>query len=112
MKTWLRRSALILATAAFLCVAAVPAFQWGAPPPIGRKEREPRLPNGRSQREAILKADWEANLKDTAALAEISQQLKEEMEKSDRNVLSLSIVKKTDEIEKLIKRIRSRMHRS
>jgi hypothetical protein len=37
--------------------------------------------------------------------------LKEELEKNDRHVLSLTSLKKTEEIEKLAKRIRSRLRR-
>jgi hypothetical protein len=42
-------------------------------------------------------------------LVELSQQLQEELEKNDSSVLSLSTLKKTDDIEKLVKKIRSRM---
>ncbi len=70
-----------------------------------------KLPNGKSQREEILKADYQKNLKDAAELVELSQSLQEEMEKETRHVLSISSLKKTEEIEKLAKRIRSRMRR-
>ncbi len=86
------------------------------------REREPRevtpgtnadvkLPNGKSQREEILKADYDKTLKDAAQLVELAQALQQEIEKDDRHVLSISSLKKTDEIEKLAKRIRSRMRR-
>jgi hypothetical protein len=68
-----------------------------------------RLPNGKLQRDEILKAEHEQNLKDAAQLAELSEQLKEDLEKNDRYVLSMSTLKKTDEIEKLVKKIRSRL---
>jgi cell division septation protein DedD len=48
-------------------------------------------------------------LKDAAQLMELSAQLKEELEKNDAYVLSMSTLKKTDDIEKLVKKIRSRM---
>lgn len=86
------------------------------------REREPRetapstnadvkLPNGKSQREEILKADYDKTLKDAAQLVELAQALQQEIEKDDRHVLSIASLKKTDEIEKLAKRIRSRMRR-
>jgi len=42
-------------------------------------------------------------------LADLAEQLKQELEKNDRYVLSISTLKKTDEIEKLVKKIRSRL---
>ena len=69
------------------------------------------LPNGKSQQEEMLKADHEKDLKDAAQLIELAEQLKEELEKNDRHVLSMSSLKKTEEIEKLAKRIHSRLVR-
>ena len=76
------------------------------------REEPPRLPNGRSQREEILKAEHEQNLKDAGQLIELAGELKEEIEKNDRHVLSIATLKKTDEIEKLVRRIRSRLRRN
>ena len=70
---------------------------------------DPKLPNGKSQQDEILKADHERDLKDAAQLIELAEQLKQELEKNDRHVLSVSSLKKTEEIEKLAKRIRSRL---
>jgi len=67
------------------------------------------LPSGKSQRDEILRVERERNIKDAKELAELADQLKEEIEKNDRFVFSVSTLKKTDEIEKLAKRIRSRM---
>ncbi len=67
------------------------------------------LPNGKLQRDEILKAEYEQNLKDSARLADLARQLQTDLEKSDRFVLSLDTLKKTDEIEKLAKKIRSRL---
>lgn len=74
-------------------------------------EGDVQLPNGKSQRDEILKADHQKDLKDAAQLIELAEQLKQELEKNDRHVLSLSSLKKTEEIEKLAKRIRSRLVR-
>ena len=70
-----------------------------------------KLPNGKSQRDEILKAEHEQNLRDAAQLVDLSKQLKQDLEKNDRYVLSLDDLKKTDDIEKLAKKIRSRMRR-
>ena len=67
------------------------------------------LPNGKSQQDEILKEDHQKDLKDAAQLIELAEQLKQELEKNDHHVLSISSLKKTEEIEKLAKRIRSRL---
>src|SRR5690349_21727095 len=104
MRLWLRRSALLL---------PVPAVISFALPQLERRRPEPpQLPNGKNQQEEILKAEHEKNLRDAAELIEVAGQLKEELEKNDRHIVSVSSLKKTDEIEKLAKRIRSRLRRS
>ena len=106
MKPQLRfAAAAVLALA--LAIAAAP------------QQKQPRtienpditLPDGKSQQDEILKADHERDLKDAAQLIELSQQLKAELEKNDRHVLSISSIKKTEEIEKLARRIRGRIKR-
>jgi hypothetical protein len=80
------------------------------PQPTSRSQEDgARLPNGKLQRDEILKAEHEQNLKDAAQLVELSEQLKEDLERNDRYVLSVSTLKKTDDIEKLVKKIRARM---
>lgn len=59
----------------------------------------------------MLKADHEKSIRDAAQLIELSEGLKQDLEKNDRHVLSIASLKKTEEIEKLAKRIRSRMRR-
>jgi hypothetical protein len=68
-----------------------------------------QLPSGKSQRDEILKAEREQNIKDAAQLVDLAQQLQVELEKNDRFVFSIATMKKTDDIEKLAKKIRSRM---
>ena len=108
MKPWLRRCALVLSFAAVSCFAVA---QRGGGRSRSQTEDETnvRLPNGKMQRDEILKAEYEQNLKDAAQLADLAEQLKQELEKNDRYVLSVSTLKKTDEIEKLVKKIRSRL---
>ena len=106
MKPWWRRCALILPIAA-LSSFAVPA-QAPLPPAASQKE-EVVLPSGKLQKDEILKAEQEQNVKDAAKLTELAQQLQQELEKNDRFVFSLATLKKTEDIEKLAKKIRSRM---
>ena len=107
MKHNLRRAALILSLIAALGIAQRPKDQ--LPGSEIANSPEVRLPNGKLQRDEILKAEHQENLKDAARLADLAQDLKESLEKDDRYVLSLSTLKKTEEIEKLVKKIRSRL---
>jgi len=101
-----------------LCSLALlaPLLAWAPQPPSRHDRQDPpatgdtRLPNGKSQQEEILKAEHEKSLKDAAALVELAEQLKADLEKNDRHVLSIATLKKTEEIEKLAKRIRTRLH--
>lgn len=68
-----------------------------------------RTPDGRNRTEMILKADHESSLKDIESIRKLSEEVKIDMEKNDRHILSVATLKKLDEIEKLTKRIRGRM---
>jgi len=46
---------------------------------------------------------------DTAKLLQLAEQLKDEVEKSSKNTLSISVIKKADEIEKLAKAVKEKM---
>jgi hypothetical protein len=70
-----------------------------------------RLPNGKLQREEILKADYQKNVEDARALSKLADELKSDLEKNDYNVLSVGSLKKTDDIDRLAKRIRERLKR-
>ncbi len=48
-------------------------------------------------------------VKDTAKLVDLTQQLKAELDKSGKDQMSLSAIKKTEEIEKLAKTIKEKM---
>jgi len=107
MKPIFRLIAALGLALALMPVATPQRPPHGLPPEDG----ETRLPNGKTQQEEILKADHERDLKDAAQLIDLAEGLKEELEKNDQHVLSLSSLKKTEEIEKLAKRIRSRLRR-
>ena len=61
-----------------------------------------QLVNPHKQRVAALKTD-------TDRLLKLSLELKEYVDKSNENVLSLEVIKKADEIEKLAKSVRDKM---
>jgi len=110
MKLRLFRGAFLLfLTAVVLFLTAVAPAALQQEPPYGHLEVDPKLPNGKSQRDEILKAEREDNIRDAAKLIDMASSLKADLEKSDRFVLSLDTVKKTDDIEKLVKKIRDRL---
>jgi hypothetical protein len=98
--------------AATLCLLAAPQRGGDQVPPDQRIDTAPpdtKLPNGKSQREEILKAERKQNIKDAADLVTLTQQLQQDLEKNESYVFSINTLKKTDDIEKLVKKIRSRM---
>jgi hypothetical protein len=82
----------------------------GLPAPPGRSDNV-RLPNGKLQRDEILKADQERNLTDAAELARLAAEVKEDIEKNDRYVVSVKTLKKLDDIAKLTRNIHGRLNR-
>jgi hypothetical protein len=108
MKLWFPHCARALL---FLAISTAAICQrGGGPPPTGPPDDpDMRMPNGKSQKEEILKAEHQQNLKDAAELADLAEQLKADLEKNDRYILSVATLRKTDEIEKLVKKIRARL---
>jgi hypothetical protein len=78
---------------------------------VEKESEDVRLPSGKMQKDEILKADHAKTLEDAAALSKAAEDLKIELEKTDRHVLSVGTLKQLDNIERLTKRIRSRLKR-
>ncbi len=115
MKLHVQCCAAVLSAAALVSIGLAQrgGADRGLPPAVSPGQDDgPRLPNGKLQRDEILKAEHEQSLKDISRLIDIAEELKQELEKNDRFVVSMSSVKKTDEIEKLVKKIRSRLRRN
>jgi len=76
------------------------------PPPLEdrfRLEREQAMARERNKaRQAALK-------RDTDKLLELATQLKDYVDKTDENMLSLDVIKKAEEIEKLSKSVKEKM---
>src|SRR5260370_29634626 len=90
------------------------AFSQALPPqrpPAQDTEEGAKLPNGKSQREEMLKADHKKNLEEAAELLKLSEELKADLEKNDRYIVSLKTLKKTEDIENLAKNILGRLKR-
>jgi hypothetical protein len=76
-------------------------------PIAGEDEARARIASDMAKKAA---KDRVAALKtDTDKLLKLSVELKQYVDKSDENVLSLEVIKKADEIEKLAKSVRDKM---
>jgi hypothetical protein len=104
-----RRMLLLLAPAA-VAGAQLPDPQT-APFKTDEKGPDVRLPNGKRQLDEILKAEHEQNVRDAHELTALATSFETEMEKTDRFVLSLPLLKKLDDMEKLVRRIRTRIRK-
>ena len=90
----------------WICCAQVPPAGRGPVP-----DADTKLPNGKSQREEIIKEDYKKNVEEAAALAKLAEDLKSDLAKSDHNIVSVKNIKQTEEIEKLARSIRGRLKR-
>jgi len=86
--------------------------------PVPHTRQDPNQPFDEDEARARITRDMEkkatkqrvAALKtDTDRLLKLSLELKEYVDKSNENVLSLEVIKKADEIEKLAKSVRDKM---
>ena len=77
-----------------------------------KDEADVKLPNGKSQKDEIIRVDYERNLKDAGDLARLAEEIKDDLEKGDRYLVSLKTLKKLDDVEKLSKDIRQRLKRN
>jgi len=104
------RRSLLFSIGATALIAAQQQPEQHAPriPPANPDEDE-KLPNGKSQKDAIAKEEHERALKDTGELIAIAEQLKDELQKAGNYVVPFGSVKKTEEIEKLARRIRGHL---
>jgi hypothetical protein len=106
----MKRCILFTTLVSVLALAQAPQRSPELPPPPGRPDNI-RLPNGKLQRDEILKADQERNLADAAELARLAAEVKEDIEKNDRYIVSVKTLKKLDDIAKLTRNIHGRLNR-
>jgi hypothetical protein len=80
--------------------------------PLTKDEPDVKLPNGKLQKDEIIRVDYERNLKDAGDLARLAEEIKDDLERGDRYLVSLKTLKKLDDVEKLSKDIRQRLRRN
>ena len=114
-----RTIGLVLAFLLVSSTAGLLSQQQPTVPPISTpgapsQENEPSVPP-EMQKEMAKKANEQrhADLKrDTERLLKLSTELKEYVDKTNENVLSLDVIKKADEIEKLAHSVKTKMRGS
>lgn len=91
--------------------AQQPDAQQPGPPRMGQREQKDQLPKDIQDRMAKerLKNRYDSLKQDSEKLLELATELKQYVDKSGENVMSLDVIKKCDEIEKLSKSVRSKM---
>ena len=77
--------------------------------PFPGDEPDPKLPNGKSQKDAIAQQRHAEALDAVSEMITLAQQVRTELEKSGNFVVSVSTIKKTEEIEKLARKIRGKL---
>jgi len=77
-----------------------------------KDEPDVKLPNGKSQRAEIVRVDYERNLRDAGEMVRLAEEIKDDLEKGDRYLVSLKTLKKLEDAEKLAKDIRQRLRRN
>jgi len=112
-----RSSFCVLLLFCALATSAVPQQNPGMPPPRRPGDASPPATDPDATRDRLAhdmekKAAKErvAALKsDTDRLLKLSVELKQYVDKSDENVLSLDVIRRADEIEKLAKSVKDKM---
>ena len=107
----LRTAVAAGATLAFSCTSnRAQTSPARSKPPVRPEDDDPNLnPNLKSPNKVLLEENQKDIKKNIEKLFELASQLKEQVEKTDATaVLSLSMVKKAEEIEKLARQIKER----
>ncbi|MCL4782173.1 MAG: hypothetical protein KJZ70_03985 [Bryobacterales bacterium] len=107
---------LLLASAAPFALHPMPGLaqidRYPEEKPFPKPDDEgPRLPNGKLQRDAILKHEHQRSLEDLREIHRLSGELIAELEEDTAFVLSLKSVKKLERLEKLSKDVRKRIEK-
>jgi hypothetical protein len=93
--------------AAVLCLFFCPLLR---PQVEDQRPKAPVEEKWERDRKKALNKDRQTDLKkDTDKLLQLATELKQYVDKTNENMLSLEVVKKTEEIEKLAKRVREKM---
>jgi hypothetical protein len=101
----------IIAALILLSVAPLSMAQNPAVPKTGQPVSPPRAPNAHAavttpQQETPKSSPGDQAKADAAELSDLADQLRDQLHRTDINILPLNIIQKTEAIEKLAKKIR------
>jgi hypothetical protein len=102
------RRALLPAFGLFLAAQA-PVPNPTASTPEELEKSNDRLPDGRSRRNEMLKAEFRKTLNELHRMQGLLNELVEELEKNEHHVLPMNVLKRLEEFEKTASRVRSRL---
>ena len=95
---------IVLTAPKTIVTAAAPQFS------RHERERDPmEIKQEKEQQKALNKERYDSLKKDTDQLLELSTELKKAVDAANENVLSVEVIRKTEEVEKLAKRVREKM---
>jgi hypothetical protein len=97
----------LLTLAAFVQNSSLPQRQNNNPPFTDEDDARTRMTHDMEKKAA--KERGAALRSDTDKLLKLSTELKQYVDKSDENILSLDVIKKAEEIEKLAKSVKDKM---
>jgi hypothetical protein len=114
---WMAFALLVLGMRPSLCSAAAPGVYTAGAPQIPIQQRNQRPdPEEEARQQMIKDMAKQANLKrqeelkrDTEKLLQLATELKAYVDKTNENVMSLEVLKKTEQIEKLARSVREKM---
>ncbi len=92
--------------------AEVVLYQRGGGGPFGSRRDRPtqaEVDFEKAREKALKKEKYESLKTDTDRLLALATELKESVDKTSENTLSLDVIKKTEEVEKLAKKVREKM---
>jgi predicted methyltransferase len=99
---------LLIVTVAGVCFGGSPTASSAMPQDSARTAEQDQEMQDRMQR-AANKQRQEEIKKDTEKLYQLASELKDAVGKSNENMLSLQVIKKAEEVEKLAKRVKEKM---
>lgn len=86
--------------------------QTGNTPGSQPSATDPNLPRmSQEQVDKLMKEEHQKAVQDAAELVKLSAALQDEIEKTDKYVLPMSAVRKTEDIERVARRLRGRLRR-
>ena len=113
-----RVSSLIIALSIMLAAGLVSAQQIHLPPAVSQSQGMGNIPvsvGTDAQRQQALAANQQRQVeirRDTEKMAELTQELKDYLQKSEQGVMSVDAIKKAEQIEKLAHSVKSKMKQS